>query len=53
MTASAPVARKPLSKLSPAVKRWLWRIAVAAALLSLIGLTSHPSVSPLMCKIYG
>jgi hypothetical protein len=31
----------------------LWRIAVAAAILSLIGLLSSPTVSPLMCKIYG
>jgi len=31
----------------------LWRIAIAAAILSLIGLTTHPAVTPLMCKIYG
>ncbi|MDX9995654.1 MAG: hypothetical protein RBS28_10050 [Rhodocyclaceae bacterium] len=43
----------PLNSLPPGIKRWLWRIAIASAILSLIGLTSHPTVSPLMCKIYG
>jgi hypothetical protein len=32
---------------------WLLRLAVAAGLLSLIGYFSHPSISPLMCKVYG
>lgn len=32
---------------------WLLRLAVAAAILSAIGYFSHPSVSPLMCKVYG
>jgi hypothetical protein len=33
--------------------RWVWRLGIAAAILSLIGYFSHPAVSPLMCKIYG
>jgi hypothetical protein len=41
----------------PTVRRqllaWAWRIGIAAAILSLIGYFSSPSVSPLMCKIYG
>lgn len=37
----------------PALQRWLWRIAIASAILSLIGLTTHSRVSPLLCKIYG
>ncbi|MFN4148186.1 MAG: hypothetical protein ACK4E4_01390 [Rhodocyclaceae bacterium] len=45
--------KKPLNELSPALRRWLWRSAIAAAALSLIGLTTHPSVTPLLCKIYG
>lgn len=45
--------RKLLNELPPALRRWLWRIALAGAILSLIGLTTHPSVSPLLCKIYG
>ena len=60
MKESAPAARtprlnKPLNKLlnDPVVRRWLWRIAIASAILSLIGLSSHPSVSPLLCKVYG
>jgi len=35
------------------VRAWAWRIGIAAAILSLIGYVSSPSVSPLMCKIYG
>lgn len=50
MSASAPGVRKPLNK---SLKRWLWRLSAAAVLLSLIGLASHPAISPLMCKIYG
>ncbi|MDX9995498.1 MAG: hypothetical protein RBS28_09245 [Rhodocyclaceae bacterium] len=53
MKGNAPAARTPLNKLPPALKRWLWRIAIAAAILSLIGLSTHPTVSPLLCKIYG
>ncbi len=34
------------------LRRWLIRIAIAAAALSLIGYFSSPTVSPLMCKIY-
>jgi len=49
--------RTLLSKLSPALigtlRRWIWRLALAAAILSLIGLFSNPAVMPLMCKIYG
>lgn len=33
--------------------RWAIRIAIAVAILSTIGYFSNPSVSPLMCKIYG
>lgn len=35
------------------LRRWLIRIAIAVALLSLVGYFSNPSVSPLMCKVYG
>jgi len=45
--------KNPLNELSPAVRRWLWRIAIASAILSLIGFFSHTPVMPLMCKIYG
>jgi hypothetical protein len=45
--------KNPLTDLPPAARRWLLRIAFVAALLSLIGLLSSPTVSPLMCKIYG
>ena len=62
MNASAPDAKKsPDRKKSAVVTRhlpqglrhWLIRIAIAVAVLSLIGYFSNPSVSPLMCKIYG
>jgi hypothetical protein len=36
---------------SQRLRRWLWRIAIAV--LSTIGYFSNPSVSPLMCKVYG
>jgi len=42
-----------LPELPPAARRWLWRIVIASALLSLIGLFSRTPVMPLMCKIYG
>jgi len=29
------------------------RLAIAAAVLSVIGYFSNPTVSPLMCKVYG
>jgi hypothetical protein len=45
--------KKPLPELSPAMRRWLWRIAIASAILSLFGLFSQTPVMPLMCKIYG
>ncbi|MFN3400828.1 MAG: hypothetical protein ACK4Z4_10865 [Ferrovibrio sp.] len=45
--------KNPLNELSPALRRWLWRIALVSAILSLIGLTTQSSVSPLLCKIYG
>ncbi|MRR51584.1 MAG: hypothetical protein EG825_11820 [Rhodocyclaceae bacterium] len=38
----------------PTWARWTLRLALAAALLSLIGYFSGPAgVSPLLCKIYG
>ena len=33
--------------------KWARRLAIAAAILSLIGYFSNPTVSPLMCKVYG
>lgn len=45
--------RKPLPELPAALRRWLWRSAIASALLSLVGLLSQTPVLPLMCKIYG
>ena|GEM_PF-1961083 len=53
MKESVPDAKKRQSRLPPALFRWLFRIAVAAAILSLVGWFSRQSVSPLMCKIYG
>ena len=34
-------------------RTWLWRLALIAGILSLIGWMSDPVFSPLMCKIYG
>lgn len=48
-----PAVRNLLIKLPPAARRWLWRIAIVSAILSLIGLLSQTPVMPLMCKIYG
>jgi hypothetical protein len=53
MTENVPGVKRPLPELSPALKRWIWRLAIAAAILSLIGLFTNPAVMPLMCKIYG
>jgi len=49
MSANGPDVRKPPDRLI----RWIWRIAIAVAILSAIGYFSSPTVSPLMCKIYG
>jgi hypothetical protein len=35
------------------VLRWIWRAALAAALLSAAGQAMTPTSEPLMCKIYG
>ncbi|WP_124962439.1 hypothetical protein [Sulfurisoma sediminicola] len=43
------------------LESWRWspwlvrarRLAIAAAILSAIGYLSNPTVSPLMCKVYG
>jgi len=35
------------------LRRWFWRLAVAAAILSVIGYFSPRSALPLMCKIWG
>jgi hypothetical protein len=35
------------------LRRWLIRICIAVAILSLIGHFGNPATSPLMCKIYG
>lgn len=51
MKGNAPVVKNPLN--NPAIRRWLIRIAIAAAILSLVGLLTSPAVMPLMCKIYG
>jgi hypothetical protein len=48
-----PDVKRPTPELSPTLRRWIWRLAIAAAILSLIGLLSTPAVMPLMCKIYG
>ena len=64
MNASAPDAKKrpdPEQKSavvarllkSQRLRRWLWRIAITVTVLSTIGHFSNPSVSPLMCKVYG
>ncbi|WP_172600031.1 hypothetical protein [Sulfuricystis multivorans] len=45
--------RNLLHKPPPAARRWLLRIAIAGAILALIGLSSQTPVMPLMCKIYG
>jgi len=45
--------RSELQRQWPTIRRWLWRLAIAAIILSLIGWFSAPTVSPLMCKIYG
>lgn len=61
MNASAP-ERKKLPEESPEPRsgrpfepllRWAWRLGMAAAILSAIGYFSTPTVSPLMCKVYG
>jgi hypothetical protein len=49
MSASAPSVKK----LPEGVRRWLWRLLIAAAILSAIGYFSPQSAIPLMCKIYG
>ncbi len=40
-------------KLPESLHRWLWRFAIAAAILSAIGYFSPQSALPLMCKIWG
>jgi hypothetical protein len=42
-----------VKKLPEALRRWAWRLAIAAALLSAIGYYSPRSALPLMCKIWG
>jgi hypothetical protein len=42
-----------VNKLPQDLRRWLIRIAVAAAILSAIGYFSPQNAIPLMCKIYG
>jgi hypothetical protein len=32
---------------------WARRLAIAAAILLAIGYLSNPTVSPLLCKVYG
>jgi len=53
MTGNAPDVKRPLPEIPPVLQRWIWRLAIATAILSLIGLLSNPAVMPLMCKIYG
>jgi len=44
---------RDVKRLPDQVMRWTLRLATAAAVLSAIGYTSTPAVTPLMCKIYG
>ncbi len=45
--------KRLLPEIPPALQRWIWRLTIAAIILSLIGLLTTPAVMPLMCKIYG
>jgi len=42
-----------VKKLPDSLRRWLVRLAVAAAILSVIGYFSPQNALPLMCKIWG
>jgi hypothetical protein len=42
-----------VKRLPDSLVRWIWRLGLAALMLSAIGLFSPQSALPLMCKIYG